>query len=438
MKAKENEAEKPAVRLTDAGADPVTGPAADSPQGKIARYKKPLVFALMGVVFCGCMWMIFGPSKGNKPAEAGLNNAVPEATGAGLQSDKQKAYEQELLERKEQEKRDALQSLSDYWQTDSTEEVRVQAPITTDVPGVPEPAPARTDAALNSYRNAQNAINSFYRDDNGGETNALRKELAEAKAQLAQRESRPLNTLDNQMALMEKSYQLAAKYLPGGAGGGMPSGPNGAAGLPGGSTSAKEQFVAIRPGPQKVVSSLREREDTGRKSDGRFYTAGTAEQPTGPRNGIRACVDKTQTVEKEGNVRIRLLEPAQAPGRTIPEGAVLSAEAKIDGGRLQLKVSSIELDGNIIPVELSIYDVDGQQGLYVPSSAEMEAAKEMAAGMGRTSGTSIMMNQNAGQQITADLSKGLIQGLSGYLSKKASTRRVTLKAGHKVFLVSQK
>jgi hypothetical protein len=35
-----------------------------------------------------------------------------------MPDDKGKAYEQEMLERKEQEKRNALTTLSDYWNTE--------------------------------------------------------------------------------------------------------------------------------------------------------------------------------------------------------------------------------------------------------------------------------------------------------------------------------
>ena len=105
---------------------------------------------------------------------------------------------------------------------------------------------------------------------------------------------------------------------------------------------------------------------------------------------------------------------------------------------MQLKVTSIELDGNIIPVDITTYDLDGQQGLNVPYSPEMNALTEMAGNMSQTGGTSVMLTQNAGQQVAADLSRGVVQGISGYFAKKVRTPKVTLKAGYQVFLVSKK
>ncbi|MNR16677.1 hypothetical protein D3C85_1332950 [compost metagenome] len=157
-----------------------------------------------------------------------------------------------------------------------------------------------------------------------------------------------------------------------------------------------------------------------------------------PKNSIKACVQETQTIIGESSVRLRLLEPAQTGNLTIEKGTILTANAKLQGGRLELKITSIEQQGNIIPVDITIYDLDGQQGLYVPYSPEMNALSEMAGNMSQTSGTSLMLTQSAGQQAAADLSRGVVQGISGYFSKKVRTPKVTLKAGHQVFLVPEK
>src|SRR5690606_6668036 len=162
------------------------------------------------------------------------------------------------------------------------------------------------------------------------------------------------------------------------------------------------------------------------------------QQVVQPKNSIKAAVLETQTLTDESGVRLRLLETAKTPSRTIPAGTVLTANAKFAGGRLQLKITSIEFEGNIIPVGITVYDLDGQQGLYVPYSPEMNALTEVASNMSQSAGTSIMMTRSAGQQVAADLSRGVVQGVSGYFSKKVKTPKVTLKAGHEVFLVSKK
>ncbi|MGE4345836.1 MAG: conjugative transposon protein TraM [Flavobacteriaceae bacterium] len=445
---KENENKKTVVRVTEGSPAATADMLQDSTQNKAQKLKKPLIFGLMGIVFVGCMYLIFKPSSDKKEIEnIGLNDAVPQATEAGLQADKQKAYEQEMLEQKNQEKRNALTTLSDYWNTDSTQDSEDEIPEEDENYGYSggRSSGRSGNTALNSYRNAQNTLGGFYQDDHS-ETMEPRRQLEELKEQLVDKDVPKPATIDDQLALMEKSYQMAAKYLPANtnSAGTLPS--NGAGAAPAQTVSTqKEHFVAFTSARKNAVSALyREPSDSIFLADWSetrnrgFYTAGSTQQVVQPKNSIKACIHETQTIVGESGVRLRLLEPAQTPSRTIPQGTVLTAIGKYQGGRLQLKVTSIELGGNIIPVDITIYDLDGQQGLYVPYSPEMNALTEMAGNMSQTSGTSIMLTQNAGQQVAADLSRGVVQGISGYFAKKVRTPKVTLKAGHQVFLVSKK
>ena len=445
---KENENKKSVVRVTEGNPTATADALQDGTQNNKEKLKKPLVFGLMAIVFVGCMYLIFKPSEDKKAIEnIGLNDAVPEATGAGMPADKGKAYEQEMLESKEQEKRNALTTLSDYWNTEDKEEpIAEQLPEEDQSNSYGRNLGRNNNPGLNSYRNTQSALSSFYQDDNS-ETMELRRQLDEMKEKLAEKDVPPVATVDDQLKLMEKSYEMAAKYLPKNTTTENATPANGA--IPGAvsaaGTNQKEHFVSFTPARKNAVSALyREPTDSAFLADWSetrnrgFYTAGSTQQAVQPKNSIKACVHDAQTVVGETGVRLRLLEPAQTPQRTIPKGTIVTANAKFQNGRLQLKITSIELEGNIIPVDITIYDLDGQQGLYVPYSPEMNALTEMAGNMSQTGGTSVMLTQNAGQQVAADLSKGIVQGISGYFAKKVRTPKVTLKAGHQVFLVSKK
>lgn len=439
---KENE--KRVSVLFEEGGQSRTSNLPDEKKSGKERLRKPVLFMLMGIVFLGCMYLIFKPSPDKAAIEnIGLNDAVPQASEAGMQADKQKAYEQEMLEQKGQEKRNALTTLSDYWNEESSSKDNqdTHAGQEDHVTGYGNNPGRAANPALSSYRNSQSALGSFYKDDNG-ETRELRRQVDELKEKLAEKDIPKNATVDDQLALMEKSYQMAAKYLPTGANAGeaFPSKGSTAA-----ASTQKEYFVAFAPAGKSAVSALyREPSDSAfvadwsARRDRDFHTPGAAGQLAQQKNSVKACIQETQSLIGESVVRLRLLEPAQTPNRTIPQGTLLMASAKFQGGRLQLKVTSIELDGNIIPVDITIYDLDGQQGLYVPHSPEMNALTEMAGNMSQTSGTSLMMTQSAGQQVAADLSRGVVQGISGYFSKKVKTPKVTIKAGYQVFLVSKK
>jgi conjugative transposon TraM protein len=147
---------------------------------------------------------------------------------------------------------------------------------------------------------------------------------------------------------------------------------------------------------------------------------------------------ETKTVTADGSVKLRLLEDAKIAGYSIPKGTEMEAGTKFQRNRLQLKISSVEVKGNILPVEILAYDLNGQLGLSVPRSDEINAAGEIAANMSQSSGMNISMSRSAGQQVVGDLTRGLVQGVSGYFSKKIRIIKVTLKAGQQVLLVTKK
>ncbi|MEZ7499804.1 conjugative transposon protein TraM [Flavobacterium sp. Arc3] len=418
---KENENKKNAVYVTDGSINTASDGLEVSREGKAEKIKKAIILSLMAIVFLGCLYLIFKPVENVKNIEImGLNDSVPQATTIDLENDKQKAYEQELVEQKNLEKQNALTSLSDYWNEGSTAE---------SLQDVPENE-ANTNASLSSYRNAQNTLGSFYNNDNS-ETQELRKQLEELKKELAKKEEPPTNVVDHQLELMEKSYQMAAKYLPINL-----ASPESK--VTGPSSPSKEIFVSIIPERHNVVSNLQQRVEEHPLVAASNSTVTSTNQQQQAKNSIRAVVQETQLVSEESSVSLRLLEPARIQYKTIPVGTVVTANSKFQQGRLQLKISSIELEGNILPIELTIYGLDGQQGLAVPYSPERTAMTDMAANMGQTSGSSIMLSTSAGQQIAGDLSRGLVQGVSNYFSKKIKTPKVTLKAGLQVLLVSKK
>ncbi|PWN64156.1 conjugative transposon protein TraM [Chryseobacterium viscerum] len=446
---KDNDNSKKEVRLTEVGQK--GNPEADTPSGdNLQKLKKPLIFVLMAVVFLGCMYLIFAPSSDTEEKQqAGLNEAVPQATEAGMQADKGKAYETDLLEQKELEKKQSLTDLSDYWNADSSSS---QSGSTTSI-NTPMGSSSQHEA-LNSYRNIQGTLGNFYQDN--GQNSQLQNEVRSLKAQLAQREAPPANPVESQLALMEKSYQMAAKYFPTtGTTNGINSTPkteekNGKDTSVRTVDTVKQQkqkvsFAALYPAHKNIVSALyREPSDSAflselsRVKNRNFYTAGKVQETSQAANSIRACIHETQTITIDQTVRIRLLEAARLSKLMIPKGTVITAIAKFQGTRLQLLVGSIEFEGHIIPVELTAYDLYGQAGLTIPYSAERSALTEMAANMGNTGGTSISLSSSAGQQITSDLSKSVVQGISGYFAKKVRMPKITLKAGHKIFLVAKK
>ena len=403
---------------------------------QVQQRRKMIVFPLMFLAFAGCMYLIFAPSGKedvNVESVGGFNADIPLPAEDGIIADKQKAYEQAVISRKQQDK---IQSLQDFGFTldDDTEEPQEEINLMPEE----DPKPQRGGGASSraAYRDINRQLSTFYETPPvDEEKEELKRQVAELTDRLKQQQN-ATPTADDQMALLEKSYELAAKYMNGGQ--------EQVAQVPvTGSIERKPDAVAVRAVRETTVSGLNQP-----MSDADFIRAYSQPRNYGfntavgtgyamGKNTVAACIHQDQTLIDGQSVKLRLLEPMQAGNIVVPKNTLVAGVAKVQGERLDITVSSIEHAGNIIPVELAVFDTDGQKGLSVPSSMEQEAFNEAMANIGSGLGTSISFTQNAGQQVAMDVTRGLMQGASGYLAKKFRTVKVKLKAGYKVMLYTK-
>ena len=414
------------------------------------QIKKWLIYAGMGLLFLVSMYFIFKPSKEQVQAEqqkVGFNAELPDPRGAGIEADKIAAYELEDMRVKQEQK---MRTLEDFtaMTTDDEEEEVVEIPEEPRYTGGGGGSSYRSGSSSrsNSFSTSTSAYNdinatlgSFYeqpRED--PEKEALKAELEELKQSMAQQQnSQP--TYADQVALLEKSYELAAKYMPGGTATTSES-------------AAEEVETTTRSGKAKaqpvghvtppVVSALAQPVSDSvmiarlsQSVGGGFHTAvGEASKQTA-RNTIKACVHGDQTITSGQSVRLRLLEAMRVGKYVLPRNTLITGEGSIKGERLDIEILQVEYDGTIIPVELTVHDNDGQAGIFIPGSMEASAAKEMAANLGQNLGTSISItNQSAGDQLLSEVGRGAIQGVSQYISKKMREEKVHLKSGYTLML----
>ena len=303
-------------------------------------------------------------------------------------------------------------------------------------------------SSAEAYQTLNTTLGGFYEQPQQGgssEDAELRKRLDELEASMMQQENKRSN-MDEQVALMEKSYQLAAKYMPGG---------NANAASPSSAEIATEEnkeavtkgkknkVSPVRQVQRRVVSSLNRPMSNGEfvasyseKASARFNTA-IGRGGVSDKNTISACIHGNQTITDGQAVRLRLLEAMRVGNREIPRNSVIVGVARLQGERLSIALKSIEHNGMIIPIELAVYDNDGQEGIFIPKSMEVDAAKEVGANMGSSLNSSINISSNAGAQLASDLGKGVIQGVSQYISKKMRTVKIHLKAGYRVMLYQE-
>lgn len=402
-------------------------------QGIIEKYKKHIVFALMGIVFLGAMYLLFKPEDKEFITH---NDSVPEAITQGMPTDKVKAYEKELWEQKQQENENQMHSLADYW-NESQEESNGSY---NHQDYSKEPTYTPYQSSYQNYKQSQEVLSSFYDNTTNPETDKLKKQIEELEKQLEEKDTPTPITIDSQLELMEKSFQMAAKYLPGSQNQSELSPSNETTNAK--TISSKKQVLTVVDKTNKeVVSSLikpmslQDFLPINIQSNQTFYTAEGESKTQNHKNSIRVSIKEDQVIINEGYIKLKLLESIVINGALLPETSTLIAKVKVSNARLELSVNSIKIDDSIIDTELIGYDNYGQKGLGVLDLQEISASKEIIANMGQTAGTSISMSRSASDQIAGDLTKGLIQGVSGYFSKKVKAQRVTLKQGQELFLV---
>ncbi|MVM33901.1 conjugative transposon protein TraM [Spirosoma sp. HMF4905] len=141
---------------------------------------------------------------------------------------------------------------------------------------------------------------------------------------------------------------------------------------------------------------------------------------------IPVVVHEDQSFKSGNVVKLRLTKEISADGVTIPVNTILHAVCQTSDDRLRMAVRNLQLGGQLIPLDLEVYDIDGIAGVNMPG-----------------------LSNQVGGQMQASAIQGLqIPGAGGLVNTVASQARmsasnaarqptVKLKAGYNLFLKAQ-
>ena len=332
---------------------------------------------------------------------------VPEPTTAKLVDKKTAAYEKQQAEVEEESRMKSLEQLAGTLMNEGKG--------ASDT-GEKEKDGDRLQQSVNTYEQISGQLNDFYETPKETANSDLERKVDELNKKLEEAEKEK-NKAATREELMERSYKMAAKYLN----------PD--------KDTVQEKAVGkelSQPVTDSAyIASLTVERNYGfNTAVGNSYQMGT--------NTIAACISENQIIEQGGRVKLRLLQPLQAGNITVPENSLVTGAAVIQGERLDILISSIEYAGNIIPVQLATYDIDGQKGIFVPGSETRNAAKDAAGTVSESMGNSVSFARSAGQQVVMDLTRGVMQGGTRLIAGRVRAVKVTLKAGYKVLLVTKR
>ena len=375
-------------------------------QAERERLKRLAVYTLLTLSCLVCIWLIFASSDGDVTVKGKANTELPDGTTEGMPKTKIAAYEQEDMQKEKAQSDSTINAVSLQLDT-------VTAPA--------EPAvPDEIQNSANAYQQAQASLQDFYVPDYNepAQVAELQARIAELETQnvLAQQQAQQ----PDEMKLLERSYQLAAQY--------MGNGNSNYQAPPQSDEKGKRNVQPVQNVTRNVVSTL-----SAATNERGFNTSVGMKRSVG-KNTIAAVIAENQSVTNGQSVKLRTTEPMWIGNSLIPRNTTVVGAARLQDERLEISVTTIECEGSIYEVELSVYDSDGQEGINIPNSMESDALHEIGANMGSTMGSSINISTDAGAQIASDVGRGLINGVSQYLTKKMRTVKVHLKSGYRVML----
>lgn len=155
---------------------------------------------------------------------------------------------------------------------------------------------------------------------------------------------------------------------------------------------------------------------------------------------IKAIIDENVKAVDGSRVRLRLLDDVEIGEMIVKKGAYLYATMSgFSSQRVKGTVKSVLVDDEIVKINLSLYDTDGMEGLYVPSSQFRETSKDVASGA--VTGNVDMNTTNTGSSFSQwgmQTMQNAYQKTSNAIGKAIKKNKVKLKYGTFVYLINSK
>ena len=211
----------------------------------------------------------------------------------------------------------------------------------------------------------------------------------------------------------------------------------------GGKARKKEEKVAAVTVNENAVTEIAEEAEAEevvktQKETSDYFNTITANEPQNKL--IKAIVDEDIKAVDGSRVRLRLLDDIDVGDRTSPCGSYLYCTMRgFSQQRVKGTVKSVLIDDELVKVNLSIYDTDGMEGLYVPRSSFRETTQDVASG---AMGQSMSLNDGSS---TSSVGRWGMQALqnayqktANAISKNIRKNKVNIKYGTQVYLINSK
>ena len=363
--------------------------------------------ALVGLVL---LLVLLNRDSGKEKAPAGpasVSQELPDADTEDVPASKTQAY----LQR-------GRSGIEDYWDQ---------------MGGDPSADPAEADdplAELNGTKNGSSSAPSYeevFGSLAGGES---QKETPQQRAERQTRESR-----DAAMAMQQQQMDMLADIMRQqqaqqgqGDDAGEEAGEPAPAAVPERDRIDVERVRVVRSGG---VSSMDD--DFGSVSTSGVSSLDEDDRawPEDESYPFRCMFVRQEKLKNSQRVAVRLLEDIVVEGQLVKKNTHLNAVCSI-GDRIDLKVSSIDINGRIVNLDFDAYDNDGTRGIYAPDLSKDTMVEDMLKQAG-VQGVRRRMSTAVGQTVQDILAAG-----SMVITGQGKDRSVTVPAGYQFYLVRSK
>jgi len=161
-------------------------------------------------------------------------------------------------------------------------------------------------------------------------------------------------------------------------------------------------------------------------------TSGFNPKETPKQELIKAEIYETATVLNGNRVKLRLLEDTRINAQKIPRNTFIYGICKIKNERLLIEITQMPVQENFVPVKLTICDLDGLEGLYVPDNAARKVYQEVGASTNTSSLMGVTNNPLTYTGIRA------ADRAAQTMLKRIRLKKVTVKKNTLVYIINQK
>ncbi|WP_462267699.1 conjugative transposon protein TraM [Mucilaginibacter sp.] len=144
---------------------------------------------------------------------------------------------------------------------------------------------------------------------------------------------------------------------------------------------------------------------------------------------FRAVIVDNQKAYQGSAIKLRLLDTIHIKGLIIPKGQMIFGSCQIVNQRLLLNIKTIRLGTSILPVDLTVYDMDSMPGINVPDAQLQDAVRS-----GSDNAMQNMQFLPVDQTMTTQLAGAGVEAAKGLFAKKVKRIKIKLTANYPVLL----